>query len=128
MKKIVWWSIGVFLVYGACIWAYLFYISDTSIPQSLKGTSVDPATFMNGRELMLTEKYSKIRDALFFIRIPYEWLGFILILVLGMSRKVNNWSKDISRFSLLQTAIYVFWLSVLLLIYSFPMDWISYKL
>ncbi|MBK0006708.1 MULTISPECIES: M48 family metallopeptidase [Priestia] len=128
MKKIVLWSIGVFLVYAACIWVYLFYISDTSIPQSLKGTSVDPATFMNTRELMLTEKYSKIRDALFFIRIPYEWLGFILILVLGVSRKVNKWSKDVSRFSLLQTAIYVFWLSVLLLVYSFPMDWISYKL
>lgn len=64
-EKIVLWSIGVFLVYAACIWVYLFYISDTSIPQSLKGTSVDPATFMNARELMLTEKYSKIRDALF---------------------------------------------------------------
>ncbi|TYR78976.1 M48 family metallopeptidase [Priestia megaterium] len=127
MRKFVSWSIISFVVYALFVWIYLFHFSDTSIPDSLRGTSADPATFMNDRELMLTEEYSKIRDALFFIAIPYEWLGFILVLTLGFSRRFSRWAKEVSEISLIQTAVYVFWLSLILLVYSFPLDFISYQ-
>lgn len=128
MKKIVLGSFTLFVVYAVLIWLYLFQWSDTSIPDALKGTSVDPATFMNERELVLAQEYSQIKDFLFFLSVPYEWLGFVLVLVLGFSRKFSKWAKDITKMSALQTAIYVFWLSLLLQVFTFPLDWISYKL
>ncbi len=102
-------------------------MSDTSIPAELKGTSVDPATFMNARELMLSEEYSKIRNVLFFIGIPYEWLAFILVLAFGFSRRFSYWSQEISKKMIVQTSIYAFWLSLILLVLSFPLDLIKYQ-
>lgn len=110
-EKIVLGSFTLFVVYAVLIWLYLFQWSDTSIPDALKGTSGDPATFMNERELVLAQEYSQIKDFLFFLSVPYEWLGFVLVLVLGFSRKFSKWAKDITKMSALQTAIYVFWLS-----------------
>ncbi|MBM7702651.1 M48 family metallopeptidase [Metabacillus iocasae] len=128
MRKLISWSVIGFLLYSLLIYVYLFYVSDTSIPAELKGTSVDPTTFMNARELMLSEEYSKIRNVLFFIGIPYEWLAFVLILAFGFSKKFSQWSKEISKKTMFQTAIYVFWLSLVLLVISFPLDFISYQL
>ncbi|OZT11478.1 peptidase M48 [Priestia aryabhattai] len=128
MKKIVLGSFILFVIYAVLIWLYLFQWSDTSIPDALKGTSADPATFMNERELVLAQEYSQIKDFLFFLSVPYEWLSFVLVLVLGFSRKFSKWAKDITKMKPLQTAIYVFWLSLLLQVFTFPLDWISYKL
>ncbi len=128
MKKIVLGSFILFVIYAVLIWLYLFQWSDTSIPDALKGTSADPATFMNERELILAQEYSQIKDFLFFLSVPYEWLSFVLVLVLGFSRKFSKWAKDITKMKPLQTAIYVFWLSLLLQVFTFPLDWISYKL
>ncbi|WP_210611370.1 M48 family metallopeptidase [Priestia flexa] len=128
MKKIVLGSFILFVIYAVLIWLYLFQWSDTSIPDALKGTSADPTTFMNERELVLAQEYSQIKDFLFFLSVPYEWLSFVLVLVLGFSRKFSKWAKDITKMKPLQTAIYVFWLSLLLQVFTFPLDWISYKL
>ncbi|WP_110114353.1 M48 family metallopeptidase [Bacillus sp. CGMCC 1.16541] len=127
MRKLISWSVIGFLLYSLFMYLYLFYMSDTSIPAELKGTSVDPATFMNARELMLSEEYSKIRNVLFFIGIPYEWLAFILVLAFGFSRRFSYWSQEISKKMIVQTSIYAFWLSLILLVLSFPLDLIKYQ-
>ncbi|HWO97678.1 MAG TPA: M48 family metalloprotease, partial [Bacillus sp. (in: firmicutes)] len=128
MRRFVGWSAIAFLVYTAAICAYLFYISDTSIPPHLKGSSVDPETFMTPREVMLSEEYSQIRNLLFFISIPYEWFIMIVVLCFGFSHKFSTWAAAVSRKSFMQTAIYVFWFSIITFTLSFPLDLIGYEI
>ena len=77
----------LYVLYGLFFYWYLFMAGEPSVPEALKGTSADPATFMNERELMLTEEYSKIKDFLFFIRIPFEWFLFFILLIAGLSQE-----------------------------------------
>jgi STE24 endopeptidase len=128
MRKFVGWTAIAFLAYTAFMCVYLFYWSDTSIPARLKGTRVDPETFMTPRELLLSQEFSQIKNLLFFISIPYEWVILILILCFGFSRKFSAWASAISSKSFIQTAIYVFWFSLLTFALSFPLDFLGYEI
>ena len=73
-RKIGLYGILAYFLYGLFFYWYLFYFSDTSLPFEYQGTTADPATFLNSRELMLSEEYSKIRNLLYFLAVPFEWL------------------------------------------------------
>ncbi|MBA2872037.1 Zn-dependent protease with chaperone function [Anoxybacillus calidus] len=128
MRKTISWSIGIYLIYVLFMIWYLFYFADTSIPKEFKGTSADPATFLTPRELMLSEQYSQMKNLLFFLAIPYDWLIYIAILALGLSRKFQGWAKETTKWSALQTAVYLFWLSLLVTVFTLPLHFISYLL
>lgn len=127
MRKIVGWSVILYLAFVLFIIWYLFYGANTSIPAKYVGTAADPSTFMNARELLLSEEYSQIKNLLFFLSTPYEWLIYFLVLVLGISRKFRSWSTASAKLSLFQTAIYLFWLSLFVAVATFPLEWIGYK-
>ncbi|CAH0344423.1 M48 family metallopeptidase [Bacillus sp. CECT 9360] len=124
-----WASVAVimYLLICALMYWFIFQGADQSIPAALKGTAADPATFLNARELMLTEEYSGIKNFLFFASTPYEWLFYFLILLFGLSRAFENWAS-VSKRRVPQTAIYLFWLSILSYIVVFPFNYISYSL
>ncbi|MCY7753871.1 M48 family metallopeptidase [Bacillus haynesii] len=117
----------LYVLYGLFFYWYLFMAGEPSVPEALKGTSADPATFMNERELMLTEEYSKIKDFLFFIRIPFEWFLFFILLIAGLSKKMKNWAEQTSKRRTIQITAYVFALFLIVTIISLPLDWISYQ-
>lgn len=125
-----WASVAVILYLAICAlmhW-YIFHGADQTIPAALKGTAADPATFLNARELMLTEEYSGIKNFLFFASTPYEWLFYFLILLFGLSGAFEHWAASVSKRRVFQTAVYLFWLSVLSYIVVFPFNYISYSL
>ncbi|KOO50242.1 M48 family metallopeptidase [Priestia koreensis] len=128
MRKIVGWTMIGFLIYIALACVYIFYMNDSILPKKWIGTSADPQTFMNARELMITDEYSKLRDVLFFISLPYDWIIFLLVLAFGLSKRFSYWAKDISKNLFFQTVIYVFWLSVVSLVLSFPLNFIKYQI
>lgn len=121
-------AIVAYLLFGIIMYAYLFHLADTSIPELFRGTAVDPATFLTSQELMLSEEYSKIRNLLFFLITPYEWLFYYLILILGISSTFERWANQSSRFFVIRTAIYLFWLSLVSFIVMFPFSFLSYTL
>ncbi|MCH1626847.1 M48 family metallopeptidase [Ferdinandcohnia quinoae] len=127
MKKIIKWSVISYILFGLFIAWYLFYGANTDIPTNLKGSAADPETFMNDQQLLLSEEYSQIKNLLYFLSIPFEWLIYIVVLVVGLSAKFREWSKATSKFSILQTAIYLFWLSLIVEVLSFPFQWVSYS-
>lgn len=127
LRRIISWSIFSYILFGLFVYWYLFYGANTDIPSHLEGTVVDPKTFMNSRELLLSEEYSQIKNLLYFLNVPFEWLLYILILCIGISAKFRDWSKATSKISFFQTAIYLFWLSLLVEVLSFPIQWISYN-
>ncbi len=128
VRKMGVFSVLLYIVYGFMVYLYLFHFADTSLPFEYQGTKADPATFLNGRELMLTEEYSKIRNLLFFLSTPLEWLIYFLILLFGLSKAFKRWAEHSSRYKIAQTAIYVIWLSFFSYIATFPLSYISYSL
>lgn len=127
-KKIGLYGVLAFCLYVLFFYWYLFYFSQSSLPFEYQGTKADPATFLNERELMLTEEYSKIRNFLFFISTPIEWLFYLLILLFGVSKAFKRWSEQSAKYRILQQAIYLIWLSVAAFIATAPLSYVSYSL
>jgi STE24 endopeptidase len=117
-----------YLLLGLLLYVYLFFLADSTLPDAYKGSSADPMTFMNEREIMLSEEFSKIKNLLFFMSTPYEWLFYFLILILGVSRGFERWARSTTKNGFLQTGIYLFWLSLASFIAIFPLQFISYKI
>ncbi|MDQ0162354.1 M48 family metallopeptidase [Aeribacillus alveayuensis] len=128
MRKRLTTAVIVYFIYGVFIYLYLYFLTDNTIPSNYEGTAVDPKTFMNARELMLSEEYSKIKNLLFFIGIPLEWFIFFLVLTIGLSKKFQQWAQSASKLPVVQMALYFFWLSLLVTILTWPFDWLSYKI
>lgn len=127
-RKIGLYGVISYCLYGLFFYWYLFYFADTSLSFEYEGTRADPATFLNGRELMLSEEYSKIRNLLYFLSTPFEWLFYLFILLLGFSNAFKKWAEHSAKIKFLRVAIYLFWLSLFAFIATMPLNYISYSL
>nr|WP_186324756.1 M48 family metallopeptidase [Paenibacillus bovis] len=128
IKKWALRAIIAYVLFGVFMYAYLYFLADSSIPDALKGTSADPTTFLDAKEIMLSEEYSKFRNLLFFLATPYEWLFYYLILILGISAKFEDWAKKTTKISIVTTAIYLFWLSIASFLVMFPLSYLSFMM
>lgn len=126
-RKVMKWA-GIYVIFALAVYLYIFVFSDPSIPGQYKGTSADPITFMNERQLLLSEEYSKVKNFLFFLNTPFEWLLYIVILTVGLSGKMAKTAASMSRLSIIQNAVYVFYLSLISYAASFPFQYLSYYL
>lgn len=128
VRKMGVYAVLAYVIYGLFFYWYLFYFADSSLPFEYQGTKADPASFLNGREFMLTEEYSKIKNLLFFLSTPFEWLFYFLILLFGFSKAFKSWAESSSKYKLLQTAIYLIWLSFFAFVATLPLSYISHSL
>ncbi|KYD32782.1 M48 family metallopeptidase [Parageobacillus toebii] len=128
MKKAVRWILFGYVLYGIGMAWYLFFAADTSIPPEWKGTSADPATFLTPREQMLSEEYSKWKDLLFFLAVPYEWLVYFCLLAFGVAKALQLWVERAAKSFAIQSVLYVFWLSLIATALLLPLHFISYHL
>ncbi|MCM3567814.1 M48 family metallopeptidase [Neobacillus mesonae] len=128
VRKMGFYAVLAYVLYGLFFYWYLFHFADPKLPFEYQGTKADPSTFLNGRELMLSEEYSKIRNLLFFLSTPFEWLFYFLILLFGFSKVFKRWAENSTKYKVLHTAIYLFWLSIFAFAATFPLNYISYSL
>jgi STE24 endopeptidase len=128
VRKMGVYAVIAYTLYGLFFYWYLFYFADTKLPFEFQGSQADPTTFLNGRELMLSEEYSKTRNLLFFLSTPFEWLFYFLILILGLSKAFKKWADESSKNQFLQRAIYLIWLSLFAFAATFPLSYISFSL
>ncbi|WP_042455180.1 M48 family metallopeptidase [Neobacillus dielmonensis] len=128
VRKLGLYAVLAFVLYGLLVYWYLFHFADPKLPFEFQGTKADPATFLNGRELVLSEEYSEIRNLLFFLATPFEWLVYFLILLFGLSGRFKRWAEDSAKYKLLHTPIYLFWLSLFAFLATLPISYISYSL
>lgn len=61
-RKIGFYSVLLFIMYGLFFYWYLFYFADSKLPFEYQGSAADPSTFLNSRELGLSEEYSKLKN------------------------------------------------------------------
>ncbi|WP_342600760.1 M48 family metallopeptidase [Psychrobacillus sp. FSL H8-0483] len=118
----------LFGVYALGMYFYIFHSDSGGIPTALKGTVADPHVFMSERELYLSEEYSKIKNFLFFVGTPFEWLVLLFILITGLSQAFERWIPLQNKWAIWQNAIYLFLLSLLMFIVLFPLDYYRYSL
>ncbi|WP_026692680.1 M48 family metallopeptidase [Peribacillus kribbensis] len=122
------WAMLIYLLFIAVIYWYIFYGTSADIPSHLKGTSADPSTFMNSRELDISTHYSKIRNFMFFLAAPYDWIFYLFIMLAGFPGLVERWSRNLVKWTILQNGIYLFWVSVLAFLFTLPLDFIGFRL
>ncbi|RZT24091.1 Zn-dependent protease with chaperone function [Fictibacillus sp. BK138] len=125
MKKSMWFMLG-FAIYGALMWYYLFHGADSALPVDLKGSAADPAMFMTDRELELSTDFSRIKDFLYFISVPLEWLIYLFVLGFGLSRWFRKAAGGLTKFSIVHTAVYVLLLSFASWVLTFPLRYYSF--
>lgn len=128
VRKMGVYAVLAYCIYGLFFYWYLFDFVNPKLPFEYQGTQADPSTFLNGRELMLSEEYSKIKNLLFFLSTPLEWLIYFLILLFGLSKAFKRWAEDSSKYKLLHIAIYLFWLFLFAFIATFPLSYLSYSI
>lgn len=127
-KKLGITTLLLFGLYVIGMYVYLFHSGSGDIPAALKGTVADPAVFMTHHELLLSEEYSKIRNFLFFVGTPLEWLIYLFVLITGLSRLFEKSAVSRTKSTFSQTIIYVFWLSLFMYIVLWPFDYYKYSL
>lgn len=118
----------IFGVYVLCMYWYIFHSGGGTIPRAMQGTAADPVMFMSEKELYLSGEYSKIRNFLFFVATPLEWLVFFMILIMGVSRYFEKVATSQTKWKPLQNASYLFLLSFLLYVVLFPLNYYRYNL
>jgi STE24 endopeptidase len=128
VRKMGVYAVLAYCLYGLFFYWYLFHFADTRLPFEYEGSKADPATFLNARELMLSGEYSKIRNLLFFVSTPFEWIFYFLILLMGFSKAFKKWADQSTKYRFVQTAIYLIWLSFFAFLATFPFNYISYSL
>lgn len=125
MKKALLFATG-FILYGVLMWYYLMHGAHTELPIQYRGSAADPTMFMNGRQLKLSYDYSRLKDWIYFLSVPLEWLIYLLVLGFGLSKKMGSAVKGITRFSLVHTGLYVLLLSFVSWLLTFPLRYYSY--
>jgi Zn-dependent protease with chaperone function len=115
-----------FAIYGVLMWYYLFHGANSALPVDLKGSAADPAMFMTDRELELSTDFSRIKDFLYFISVPLEWLIYLFVLGFGLSRWFRSVSSGVTKFSAVHTALFVLLLSFASWVLTFPLKYYSF--
>ncbi|MGB8002065.1 MAG: M48 family metallopeptidase [Anaerobacillus sp.] len=123
MKKRITWIILGFSIYAIFMALYLFYWADFGVPETYQGTAADPATFMTARQLELSEEYSRYRSFLSFISIPYEWIIYLGILGLGLSKLFKQFSEGLSRKKIVIVPVYILLLTAFTWLLTFPIHY-----
>lgn len=118
----------LFVVYAIGMYVYIFHGNGGGVPADLKGSVADPQTFMTERELFLSEEYSKIRNFLFFVVTPIEWLIYFYILITGVSYLFEKWSDISRKRKVINYATYIFLLSFFTFLLFFPLNYYRYTL
>jgi STE24 endopeptidase len=125
LRKSMWFMLG-FAIYGALMWYYLFHGADSALPVDLKGSAADPAMFMTDRELELSTDFSRIKDFLYFISVPLEWMIYLFVLGFGLSKWFRKAAGGLTKFSIVHTAVYVLLLSFASWVLTFPLRYYSF--
>ncbi|NRD78377.1 M48 family metallopeptidase [Bacillus sp. BRMEA1] len=128
VRKMGVYAVLAYCIYGLFFYWYLFHFANPKLPFEYQGTKADPSTFLNGRELVLSGEYSKIKNLLFFLSTPLEWLIYFLILLFGLSKAFKRWAENSAKYKLFQRAIYLFWLLLFASIATFPLNYLSYSI
>ncbi|QPC46015.1 M48 family metallopeptidase [Mangrovibacillus cuniculi] len=115
-----------YVLFGIAMYIYLYFLHDGTVPDSVKGTAADPSSFMNSREWTLSQEYSTVKNLLFFLATPFEWVFLLGVFFIGLSKKLEDISEGFTKWKAFHTAMYTVTLSLLSFVAMFPFSYASY--
>lgn len=121
------WGAALIVVLVTCMIIYLQNV-DLRVPEAERNGVVDPATFMTSQQLEKAEDYSRIRYVLYFLQLPYEWLIYLFILILGVSARFQKWVETIFRWSIARIFFFLLLFSLATTLLFLPLDLLGFYL
>jgi len=128
MKKTLAIIILGYVVYGVCVWYYLFHFAPTGVPQQYIGTLADPATFMTAEQLEMSTTFARARHLIFFLSTPFEWLAILFFIFGGLSNHFEDVVKTRISTHSLQVVVYYLMFALYTFLVMLPFRFISYQL
>jgi Zn-dependent protease with chaperone function len=107
---------------------YVWYTSPNEVPAIYQGTAADPATFFTANQLHNSETLNAVRNWIFFISGPWEWLIYIILLTSGLAR---SWRESLERLNLpiyVRFPAYVLLINAVSFLLYFPLRVVSYNM
>jgi Zn-dependent protease with chaperone function len=117
-----------FAVYAAAMGVYLYLTRGNGVPEAYRGTPADPATFMNGEELRISESYPAWRNWLFFLLSPLEWGLYGVILFSGWGKRLYNRLEGLRGPSLLRFTLYALVVQAVAYFGCLPLRFVGYRM
>jgi len=84
----------IFAVYALAMAAYAKYTSPLNVPTAYQGTEVDPATYYTPEQLRDGATLNAVRNWIFFLSGPWQWLIYLMLLVGGTG---SRWWAALAR-------------------------------
>ncbi|MBP3965382.1 M48 family metallopeptidase [Paenibacillus lignilyticus] len=82
----LWKWIALTAVYAVLMAVYVWFTSPNNVPAAYVGTAGDPATFFSAEQLKDSAVLNAMRNWIFFISGPWEWLIYLFLLFGGLAR------------------------------------------
>lgn len=123
--KLFLFFLGGYIIYGLIMAYYLYVGTDNLLPKAFEGSAADPKLFMTTEEQLLSTDYSRLKNLLFFLAIPYDWIIYLFVLTFGISVYFRRLSENTIRFFFLQIALFVFLLTFISSLITYPLSFIS---
>ncbi|WP_088073014.1 M48 family metallopeptidase [Gottfriedia luciferensis] len=117
-----------YLIYIILVLLYFYVFTSSNLPLKYKGTFVDPHTFMNHKEANLSASYSTLKNVLYFISLPLDWIVLSLLLLSGTIERLGDSLSKLTRFKFIQVFLYFFFVSIITYIVTFPINFYRFKL
>jgi Zn-dependent protease with chaperone function len=118
----------LFVCYAIAIAIYAWYTAPNRVPEAYAGSAADPATFFTPDQLRDSETINAVRNWIFFIGGPWEWLIYAILLLSGLSA---SWRDYLERFRLpvyIRFPIYVLLVNAVSFLLYFPLRVVGYNL
>lgn len=84
----------IFVVYALIMALYVKFTSPNEVPIAYRGTPADPASFFTPDQLRRSETLTAVRNWIFFLSAPWEWLIYLFLLASGTARR---WKEALER-------------------------------
>ncbi|MCX7571143.1 M48 family metallopeptidase [Tumebacillus sp. DT12] len=125
MRKLNWTLPICALILLASFWmAHMVYTDTSQVTQVAKGDPAHPLSFMSAGEWERTVAYSKLKDALYFASVGFEWVIYLFLLTAGLSSRFRDTAvRAFKRSSFGQVAVYTALLQLAITLIELPLMW-----
>lgn len=90
------------------------------------GDPANPLSFMSASQWAKAETFSRIKEAIYFAGMGYEWLVYLMFLVLGLASAWRTLAQRVGRPLFLQVAVYTALFLLFLTLLNLPVRYASY--
>ncbi|TCP53936.1 Zn-dependent protease with chaperone function [Tumebacillus sp. BK434] len=114
-----------FLILLASLWTAFYVYNDTSVvTEVVRGEAAHPLSFMSEAEYKRTTDFSRIKEALYFADLGFDWVVLLFVLAAGLSGRFRDTAvKLFKRSSFGQVTVYTVLFQLVTTLLELPLAW-----